>query len=159
MLDFLPYVGSDIHAILAHFPIALLTLSFALSVLGARWRALDPYAWAALVVGAVAAVAATVTGLAVHEPYEGTSAIGAIETHLQLGLFGTVLTLALTLWRWHTRRRGNDAGVRLWYRAVALVGLAWVTLLGGTGGNLVYGRGVNVRAVNPLHTAPAGPTN
>jgi hypothetical protein len=36
------------------------------------------------------------------------------------------------------------------YVGLIVLGLVWVVLLGGTGGNLVYELGVNVRGINPL---------
>jgi uncharacterized membrane protein len=49
------------------------------------------------------------------------------------------------------RRRGKDISAHPLYIGIAVAGLLWLFLLGGTGGNLVYQLGVNVRGVNPLN--------
>ena len=53
-------------------------------------------------------------------------------------------------WRFIARRKGQDIGTHPVYVGLIVLGLVWVVLLGGTGGNLVYELGVNVRGVNPL---------
>jgi len=43
-------------------------------------------------------------------PYEGSSVNAAIETHERLGLATLLIFGSLTLWRWRSRRRGNEVG-------------------------------------------------
>jgi len=76
--------------------------------------------------------------------------MAVIQPHEILGILGTLLTLALMLVRWRSRRRSNDIGTTTPYLTLAVVGLIWLFFLGGTGGNLVYEYGINVRGVNPL---------
>ena len=52
--------------------------------------------------------------------------------------------------RYWTRRRNRDFGLRIYYLVPAGAGLFWIMLLGGTGGQLTYQYGNNVRGVNLL---------
>lgn len=150
MFDFIDHLFTDLHPILVHFPIALLLLSFAATVAARLWPKLHEPAWLFLLIGAPLALPATITGLIAHLPYEGYALSSAIEPHQFLGIGGTLVTLGLLFWRYRTRRKGQDSGQGLPYLLIALIGLVWLFLLGGTGGNLVYEYGVNVRGVNPL---------
>ncbi len=53
-------------------------------------------------------------------------------------------------WRWRSRRAGRDVGQSPLYLGVVAVGLVWLVVVGGTGGELTYEYGINVRGVNPL---------
>lgn len=142
----------DAHAISAHFPIALLVVSAMLTVAG-RVRRIDSLqytSWVLLMIGTLGAVAASITGLVSHFPYETTDLHGVIETHQWWSFGVTAYFIALTAWRWRSRRRGADAGTSLAYLVVVLVGVAGLTLSGLTGGDLVFDYGINVRGVNPL---------
>ena len=150
MFDFLGNIFSDLHPIFVHFPIALLLVSFGMTIV-ARWRpALHETSWLLLVLGGLSTLPATVTGLIAHQPYEETPSMAYIESHEVLGILGTLLTIGVLVWRWRTRRNGSDAGQTRLYAGVAIVGMVWLFLLGGTGGNLVYEYGINVRGINPL---------
>ena len=52
--------------------------------------------------------------------------------------------------RYWTRRRNRDFGLRKPYLVPDGAGLIWIILLGGTGGQLTYQYGINVRGVNLL---------
>ncbi|MBV7332831.1 DUF2231 domain-containing protein [Chloroflexi bacterium TSY] len=150
MFDFVNNIFKDLHPIIVHFPIALLVLSFGLTVVARHWPSLHEQTGLLLWIGGLATIPATATGLISHEPYEATVLHDVIETHQLLGMLGTVVMIGLVIWRYLSRRKGQDAGTSLLYLAFAVVGLVWLFLLGGTGGNLVYEYGVNVRGVNPL---------
>lgn len=150
MFDFIATIPQDLHPILVHMPIALLLVSFGLTLAARFWPQLNETSWLLLVLGGLVAVPTVITGLIAHAPYEETSLISFIEPHQFLGLIGTVVTLAVLGWRWWSRRRGSDIAKTPLYLAIATVGLLWLVVLSGTGGQLVYEHGVNVRAVNPL---------
>ena len=61
-----------------------------------------------------------------------------------------MLLLIAVVWRYVSRRRGQDIGNTQLYLLFAVVGLVWIFIVGGTGGSLTYDYGVNVRGVNPL---------
>ena len=154
MFDFLGNLQRDLHPIIVHFPIALLVLSFTLSLFWQRNERFNAASWLLLVVGGFATLPAVVTGLISHLPYEDTTLAGVIEQHQLLGLIGSALTLGLLTWRYRSRRKGNDVGSKPYYLAIAGIGIVWLVVLGGTGGNLVYEYGVNVDGINPLLGSP-----
>ena len=73
-----------------------------------------------------------------------------IEIHQMLGVLGTLSMLLIVGGRFWRRRQQKDFGWSHGYRVLAAVGLIWVTILGGTGGQLTYEYAVNVRTINPL---------
>ena len=132
------------HPMVNHFVIALLIVSVVLEFYG-RWNpAIRFTAWVMLALGALATIPTVITGLIAHFPYEETSAIGAIETHEQLGLATAGIFMALTIWRWRSRRTDSAAPASWLYLASAVVGLVVLTAAGVTGGTLVYRMGVGV---------------
>ena len=150
MFSFLSNIQRDLHPIIVHFPIALLILSFTLSLFWRRNERLNAASWLLLVLGGLATLPAVITGLISHEPYEETALSGVINQHQLLGLIGSALTLGLLTWRYLSRRKDRDIGTKPFYLIVAGLGIVWLVVLGGTGGNLVYEYGVNVQGVNPL---------
>jgi uncharacterized membrane protein len=136
---------NHLHPAINHFPIVLLITSVLLELWGRREPSVRRAAWLTLLLGTLAAIPTAITGIIAHFPYEGTSAIDAIETHERLGLLTTAIFVALTAWRWRSRRRGGDAGASWLYLALGMAGLVALTFAGMTGGNLVYNLGVGVK--------------
>jgi len=104
------------------------------------------------VLGTFATLPAAISGLVAHIPYEATGLIEVIGIHQRVALAGTAITLAVLGWRWRSRRAGRDVGTTPLYLGVVGVGLLWLVVLGGTGGQLVYEYGINVRGVNRMST-------
>jgi len=150
MFGFVNTLFNDLHPIVVHFPVALFTLSFLLVFAGRIWPQVRQTEWLLFVLGAITALVAVITGLIAHQPYETTGLNTVIEPHQLSAMFGTVLIIALVVWRGLSRRRGRDIGQKGWYVAIAVLGLVWIFVVGGTGGQLVYEYAVNVRGVNPL---------
>jgi uncharacterized membrane protein len=133
------------HPMLNHFAIALLIVSVVLELWG-RWNPAIRYtAWVTLALGTLATIPTVISGIIAHVPYEETSAIGAIDTHEQLGLATMGIFIVLTIWRWRSRRKDTAAPASWLYLALAVVGLGMLTATGMTGGNLVYRIGVGVQ--------------
>lgn len=152
MFNFVSNIWLDLHPMVVHFALAGLLLSYGFTLL-ARFRSsvtLNETSWVLLVAGVAAAIPAVITGLVAHLPYEGTALAEAITSHQFLGISGTLVAIGLLVWRFLARRRGQDVGGHPAYLGLAALGLVWLVLLGGTGGNLVFELGVNVRGVNPL---------
>ena len=149
MPDLLNNALTHPHPILVHFPIALLVVSWVLDLVSRRAPSLRASGWVLLVLGTLATIPATITGILAHFPYEGSGAIEAIETHERLGLLTTLIFVALTIWRWWSRRRGADIAGSWIYAALTLGGLLVLTLAGANGGHLVYQLGVGVKGITP----------
>ena len=142
----------DLHSIIVHFPIALLVLLAALTV----YVVVRPGSgtlqttWLLLIIGTIGAMAATVSGLISHFPYEETELHGVIENHQWWSFGVTALFIAATIWRFTSRRRGADCGASIPFLVVVAVGTGLLVMSGITGGDLVFDYGINVRGVNPL---------
>lgn len=152
MFNFIQNIWLDLHPMFVHFALAGLFVSFGLTLLARVWTntILNETSWVLLIIGVAAAIPATITGLIAHFPYEETSLAATIEPHQFLGMIGTAVAAGVLSWRFLARRRGQDIDAYPAYLGLALIGLVWLVLLGGTGGNLVFELGVNVRGVNPL---------
>ena len=150
MFNFLTTITQDLHPMVVHFPIALFFLSFTLAVVGLKRSPYQDMEWYLFVIGTIMSPVAVVTGLIAHSPYEETQFASVIEPHQLSAIVGTVVLIVIAIWRFMSRRRGKDIGRQSWYRWAALIGLIWIIFVGGTGGQLVYEYGLNVRGVNPL---------
>lgn len=137
-----------LHPFTVHFPIALLLLSLALSLVYLRRR--DPFlersAYGALVLGWWSALIATLTGtveLALHWPLQA-EVVGWLNAHAASGL-----TLLVVYGQALLRRRRDphilDGPQRRAYLGLLGAGAALVLLSGWIGGHLVYGLGFGVR--------------
>jgi uncharacterized membrane protein len=155
MLEFIPNIGRDLHPILNHFPIALLTTSFVFALLKRRWSHLAQPEWILFATGSLLCIPTMVSGVVSHFPYEGTSLHEFIEVHQILGVAGSFVMLITLTWRWRSRRAAKigdrrDIGESRSWIVFAVLGIIWIFFAGGTGGSLTYDHGVNVRGVNPL---------
>lgn len=112
-----------LHNKIVHFPLALGLAAAALLIVAPRWPAYEPAARVLLVAGALAAVAAYLTGGAQEEPFEDSPFHSVVELHEKFGI-----ATAITLW----------AGVALafWARArrfLPIYGVLLALLLASTG--------------------------
>ena len=142
----------DLHAITAHFPIALLVVFAGLTVYAAirQNRRVLETTWLLLLVGTLGAVAATITGLVSHFPYEELEVHEVIEVHLLWSVAVTAVFVLLTIWRVISRLRGSDVGSSIPFAFLVVCGTGVLVMSGMTGGDLVFDYGINVRGVNPL---------
>ncbi|HLK98632.1 MAG TPA: DUF2231 domain-containing protein [Hymenobacter sp.] len=137
------------HGAVNHFPIALLFVSVGMDLFALTRRPdLHWTAWLLLVLGSIGAVAATVTGLISHLPYEEDPVLlAAIEPHQYTAFAATAVFSALTLWRWRCLRRGSEIGGGAAYLALALLGLVLLGITGLLGGNLLSEWGIGVKGI------------
>ncbi|MEL6188981.1 MAG: DUF2231 domain-containing protein [Myxococcota bacterium] len=138
------------HAALSHFPIALLVISFGATLLGRFRPRLRIDTFLAMAGGLGVGLFSVATGIVVHEPYEHLPIISEIQVHQFAALGGTFALVVLAVFRFLSRRKGEDLEGRAWYPLAAAVGLVWILFVGATGGDLVYEHGINVSGVNPL---------
>lgn len=147
MSDLIANTFTHLHPALTHFPIVLLIASVLLDLYGRRQPAVRQTAWITLLLGTFSAIPAVITGIIAHIPYEETAVIESIEQHQWLGFLTAGIFIALTAWRWRSRRTTGETGVSWLYLTIGVLGLIVLTITGMTGGNLVYNLGVGVREI------------
>ncbi len=137
----------NLHPLLVHLPIALLTCSFLLDVMGIllKNQDLQKSGWWTLVCGMVGLIAAIVTGLqAKGSVYIDASAAEHFQTHEQIGFFLAATYSMLCLWR--IANRTNLPRKAEWaFVAIALLGVVGVWIGAWYGGELVYHFGIGVQ--------------
>lgn len=140
-------LGSNVHPMIVHFPIAFLAAFLALELAGTVWRrpALRQSASGMLYLGALGAVVAAGAGLIAEDSVpHGASVHEIMEWHERLGLTVAGLSVVLAVWR-------AVAGAAFTGMAQAfhllLAGIVGVCLFFGAdlGGLMVYQYGVGVR--------------
>ncbi len=141
----MPFV---LHPFATHFPIALLLLNLALTLLYVR-RA-DPFlersAYSALVIGWWGLFAATLTGtleVALHWPLRDDTVVW-INVHAALGL-ALLLVYGQALLRRRRDPRILVGSQRQSYLGLLVIGTLLLLVSGWVGGHLVYGLGFGVR--------------
>ena len=143
----------DLHPLLVHFPIALVTVGVITAWAGRflpSWESLKESSWLMLWVAAIMAVPTTITGLIAHEPYEETILHEVIETHQFSAMAATVVLAVVAIWRWRSRRNGKDVGDSWLYLIIITAIFGLYFFVGSTGGDLVYDYAINVNGVNVL---------
>lgn len=139
----------NIHPLLVHFPIALLSVFFVLDVLGTlakkpQWRGI---ASAFLYLGALAALFTVMAGfIAADTVAHGENVHAIMEKHEDLGMAVFSLTTALSAWRLKHKGlfQGYVNGVFLTLSALLCV---LIVLAADLGGLMVYRYGVAVKAL------------
>lgn len=149
MDELLPRVIVHLHAVLVHFPIALLLVSVALDLRAGQSILLRRAAWWSLVLGSLATLPATITGLLAQLPYATSPLLPVIEQHQYLAFATTALFLVLAAWRWRMRRRGNEIGATFLYTEGALLGVAVLLFTVYYGHTLVQVHGIGVTPSAP----------
>lgn len=150
----------NLHPLIVHFPVSLLAVGVlcdAVGILGRR----DPFlktGYLLLILGAVGAVAAALTGESAAESAEKISGIQAdLEQHETLSTAAAWLSVALTLARTHLSFKKRFAGtVRLVYLLLAFVLAVLISASGYTGGHMVYKYGAGTEPIMKL-IEPSGP--
>lgn len=140
---------AHLHALLVHFPITLLVVSVGLDVTARQSLELRRAAWLSLLLGTIATVPATVSGLIAHLPYEASPKLPLIEQHQYLAFATTGLFGVLTVWRWRARRRGHDIAASIPYAVATLLGMTILLLTLYNGHALVHIHGIGVSGVAP----------
>jgi len=140
-------LGWNVHPLLVHFPIALLSCFFLLDVCGvaARSHPLRAAARWLLYLGALGAVAAAAAGwIAAQRVPHGAVVHEIMEWHGRLGITVAGLASILALWRAVAQERLAlmATSMQLLLAAVLVVAMSFGADLGGL---MVYGYGVGVR--------------
>ena len=87
---------NHVHGAINHFPIALLFVSVGFDLFAGKRSNLRFSAWLLLALGAIGAVASTVSGLVAHLAYEDDPVLAsAIEVHQYTAFAATAIFVAL----------------------------------------------------------------
>ncbi|MDX8126650.1 DUF2231 domain-containing protein [Methylomonas sp. OY6] len=147
----------NIHPLLVHFPIALLTLFFTLDLIGSlakrtEWRQI---AGAFLYLGTVFAALTVAAGLvAAGSVAHGGDVHEIMEHHEHLGI--SVLSLAALLSAWRLLSKGLIAGpANTLFLLLAAILSALLAFTADLGGLMVYKHGVSVQAADQVNRAAA----
>ncbi len=141
----------DFHPFIVHFPVALLTVGFFCDAFGILFRRdqLLHTGYLLLVLGAVSAIAAALTGNAAEQAAADIPGIdAALERHESISTAATWLSIALALVRTHLTVKRKFAGtVRVVYLAGVAATAVLVAVSGYTGGRMTYEYGPGIRPV------------
>lgn len=148
-------LGTNIHPLLVHFPIALLASFIVIDSLGAifklhGWRRLGTQL---LGLGALSTLPTIAAGFyaALHTPHDAeTHAL--MEHHEHAGIVVGIISISLALWR-ILGGLPNDLMARTLSNLLTIILAAALALGGDLGANMVYGHGVAVRT-SPVTEAP-----
>jgi uncharacterized membrane protein len=147
----------NIHPLLVHFPIALLTLFFALDLIGSlakrpEWRQI---AGAFLYLGTLFAACTVAAGLAAAETVaHGGDVHEIMEHHEHLGI--SVLSLAAALSAWRLLSKGRIVGpANTLYLLAAGILSGLLAFTADLGGLMVYKHGVSVQIADQFNQAAA----
>ncbi len=136
----------NIHPVLTHFPIVLLTAALVLDSMAALLvrHDLERVAFWAQLAGTVGLAATIVTGLAAKGSlHMDGAALEAIQMHEQIALLVAVIASLLMFWRVSARLRLPERNRPIYLiLSLLMVGLLW--LGAWYGGKLVFGFGVGV---------------
>ncbi len=148
----------DFHPFIVHFPVALLTVGFFCDAAGVLLRRdhLLRTGYLLLVLGAVSAIAAALTGNAAEDNAARVPGIAAaLEQHESISTAATWLAIGLALFRTHLTVRRKFAGnLRFAYFVVAAATAVLIAVSGYTGGRMSYEYGPGIRPV--METLEAG---
>ena len=148
----------DFHPFIVHFPVALLTVGFFCDAAGVLLRRdhLLRTGYLLLVLGAVSAIAAALTGNAAEDNAARVPGIAAaLEQHESISTAATWLAIGLALFRTHLTVRRKFAGnLRFAYLVVAAATAVLIAVSGYTGGRMSYEYGPGIRPV--METLEAG---
>jgi uncharacterized membrane protein len=147
----------NIHPLLVHFPIALLSLFFMLDLLGSvanksNWR--DAASWF-LYGGAVFSALTVAAGLnAAGTVAHGGDVHEIMENHEHLGIFVFLLASVLAVWRWLAKQQitGPANTLQLLCSFILAVLLIFTADLGGL---MVYNYGVAVAPMTQINRKAA----
>jgi len=149
MFPGLHVLGANIHPLLVHYPIALLSSFFLLEILG-TWTGREKISQAAsamLYLGALGALAAVGAGLyAANTVAHGQEVHEIMEWHEYLGLTVASLATVLSVWRLLVKKMRSGME-KAFYFLLAFIMMASMIVGADLGGLMVYGHGVAVKSL------------
>lgn len=151
--------STHLHAMIVHFPIALLLVGFLSDLIGLLTKKIffNQAAFYLLLLGTAGAIAAYLSGDAAGEGMEGGSLGTAMELHEQAALITLWVTIAAALFRLAATFFKRNNG---WIKTIAMLLFALSTVAvartGYLGGQLVYKHAAGVElGIGDFPVAPA----
>lgn len=151
-------LGSNVHPILVHYPIAFLSAFVVLEILGLfrfglKYRAV---ATGLLFLGTLGAFAAVIAGVyASHRVAHGQVVHEIMEWHERSGILVLLLSLALSGWRYFSKARPITGMAKALYLSLSLLMLTGLLVGADLGGEMVYRHGVAVQQLQTENAAAA----
>ncbi len=143
----------NVHPLIVHFPIALLTVGAASEYIGFAFRKDlgSNLGYVLLLVGTVSIIAAAYTGDSNAETAADIAEIEeSLEQHEDLGTAGTWIAVALSLFRTHLLFKKQFTGTARKFCLVLYLAVAVLVAASGyTGGHLVFHFGAGTRIAQP----------
>ncbi len=162
-MNLVPEWAPNLHPLVIHFPIALLTLAVAADVAGLFWRKnkrFHPFCLILYVVGALSAIVAYLTGESALETLVPSGAAeSAITRHSDMAewtvwFFGIYTVIRVIL---HRTGAVRNMAVRLPTVLVGVAGFALLFMTAERGARLVFEHGLGVRAAD-IETQQSAPS-
>ena len=137
----------NLHPLLVHFPIALLTVGLAFDLIGLllRREEFSRTGWWTQLAGTLGVISAVTTGLLAEKSVViPAAARGSFESHEQIGFVVISVFAALLLWRIASRTHIPERH-RMAFLALFLGGLILIWVGAWYGGEMVYRFGVGIQ--------------
>lgn len=137
----------NIHPLIVHFPIALLTASLVFELLGVALKRadLERTAWWLLLAGCVGLGGAVATGLLAEKTVVIPAEVSSqFETHEEMAFFAATVYAIIILWR-VSNKTLLPHGMRSMYILLTVAALVAIWVGAWFGGEMVYGSGVGVK--------------
>jgi len=137
----------NIHPLIVHFPVALLTVSLVFELLGIALERddLERTAWWLLLVGCVGLAGALTTGLFAEQTVTIPAEVSnQFETHEEMAFISATLYAIIILWR-VSNKTLLPQRMRPLYILLTIAALVALWVGAWFGGEMVYGSGVGVK--------------
>ncbi|HET6272029.1 MAG TPA: DUF2231 domain-containing protein [Bacteroidota bacterium] len=137
----------NIHPLIVHFPVALLTVSLVFELLGVALKRddLERTAWWLLLAGCVGLGGAVATGLLAEKTVMIPAEVSSqFETHQEMAFLATTAYAIIILWR-ISNKTLLPQGMRSMYLLLTVAALVAIWVGAWFGGEMVYGSGVGVK--------------
>ncbi len=149
--------ATHIHAMIIHFPIALLMVGFIFELITFRYRKLffTQAAFCFLVLGTLGTIASYIAGKAAGDGIEEGALGKAIELHQRAGTITLWLSIATTFfYSVLFIRKINNTKIRMVGLILFAVVLGFISKTGYLGGQLVFKHGAGVELALPDFSNP-----
>jgi uncharacterized membrane protein len=141
----------NVHPLIIHFPLALLSVSLLFDVVGAFMRKdeITRVAWWCQISGSLGLLATVVSGLQAESTVSIPQEAGQVlQTHKELAFLSVTIFSILLFWRISTKSRITQR-LRLLFWSLYVGGVLIMWIGAWYGGEMVYQFGVGIRSLMP----------